>query len=374
MNILMLSYEYPPLGGGGAKIVYGLAKSLAAAGHSVDVVTMGFRGQPRHEIAEGVNIHRVPCVRLRLDICSAAEMVTYLVSAPFVLFRLLKKKRYDINHTHFIYPDGILACILKIVTGLPCIVTAHGSDVPGYNPDRFKMLHACFMFMWKRVVSCISVVVCPSESIKTLVLKSKPEANVAVVPYGFTSSKFDPNRTKEKRILVVTRMFERKGVQYVLDALVGFDHGYEVNIVGDGPYLEALNKQASDLKVNVRFRGFLDNNSDEFMDLYETSKLFVFTSEQENFPVVLLEAMSARMAIITSAGTGCQEVVGDTALLVPVCDGAAIRSALERLINDDALCSTLAHAAKRRVDEYLSWETVRQAYVALYEKYRRAAP
>jgi glycosyltransferase involved in cell wall biosynthesis len=374
MNILMLSYEYPPLGGGGAKVVYGLANTLAGAGHAVDVVTMGFRGLPRRETAGSVTIHRVPCVRLRIDICSALEMLTYIISALFVLYRVLKEKRYDIIHTHFIYPDGIISCLIKATTKVPFIVTAHGSDVPGYNPDRFKMLHACFLWLWKHVVSSISVIVCPSESIRSLVLKSKPDANVALVPYGFTCNKFDPYRTKEKRILIVTRMFERKGVQYVLEALVGLDHGYEVNIVGDGPYLDILKKRAGDLNVKARFMGFMDNNSNEFKDLYETSKLFIFTSEQENFPVVLLEAMSARMAIITTEGTGCQEVVGDTALLVPVCDAAAIRGALDRLINDDTLCGKLADAAHKRIKEYFNWDVVMKAYVALYEKYRRAEP
>jgi glycogen synthase len=49
MHILMLSYEFPPLGGGGAKVVFGLSKELVRLGHDVDVVTMGFRGLPKHE-------------------------------------------------------------------------------------------------------------------------------------------------------------------------------------------------------------------------------------------------------------------------------------------------------------------------------------
>lgn len=50
--------------------------------------------------------------------------------------------------------------------------------------------------------------------------------------------------------------------------------------------------------------------------MYETSKIFVFTSGAENFPIVLLEAMASGLAIITTEGAGCSEVVGDAALLV----------------------------------------------------------
>jgi glycosyltransferase involved in cell wall biosynthesis len=54
LKILKTSYEYPPLGGGGAKVVYGIATRLAARGHEVDLLTMGFRGLPARENVKGV--------------------------------------------------------------------------------------------------------------------------------------------------------------------------------------------------------------------------------------------------------------------------------------------------------------------------------
>ena len=47
------------------------------------------------------------------------------------------KKEYDILHAHFIFPDGILASLVSKYTGIPFVITTHGSDVPGYNPDRY---------------------------------------------------------------------------------------------------------------------------------------------------------------------------------------------------------------------------------------------
>ena len=99
MKILLLSYEYPPLGGGGSKVVYGLSQELVRAGHEVDLVTMGFRGLAKEQKVEGVNIYRVPCIRLKKSICSSPEMLTYVAAAiPFVI-RLQKQRQYDINHT-----------------------------------------------------------------------------------------------------------------------------------------------------------------------------------------------------------------------------------------------------------------------------------
>ena len=47
---------------------------------------------------------------------------------------LVDNRAYHIIHTHFILPDGLMSCLIKLESGLPYIITAHGSDVPGYNP------------------------------------------------------------------------------------------------------------------------------------------------------------------------------------------------------------------------------------------------
>jgi len=142
MRILTLSFEYPPLGGGGAKVVDGLARQLAKLGHEIDISTMGFRGLPKFETANGVNVYRHASIRKRMDICHMHEMVPHLLSALPRLKRMVAERKYEINHTHFIFPDGVLAWMLNRLTGLPYVITAHVSDVPGYNPDRFQAHHA----------------------------------------------------------------------------------------------------------------------------------------------------------------------------------------------------------------------------------------
>ena len=59
MKILMLNYEFPPLGGGASPVSYNLAKELVKQGHSIDVVTMGFKGLKRFEVVDGINVYRV---------------------------------------------------------------------------------------------------------------------------------------------------------------------------------------------------------------------------------------------------------------------------------------------------------------------------
>ena len=112
LRLLMTCYEYPPLGGGGARVVRELARELAALGHHVDLVTMRFGDQPRLEAIGGVNVHRVSCFRFRISTCTPPELLSYILGALPVARRVVRESRPDIIHSHFIFPDGLLALAL----------------------------------------------------------------------------------------------------------------------------------------------------------------------------------------------------------------------------------------------------------------------
>jgi glycosyltransferase involved in cell wall biosynthesis len=240
--------------------------------------------------------------------------------------------------------------------------------VPGYNPHRFLREHRLLFPLWNKVTQRASQIACPSEYLKSLILKQNSELQVDVIPNGIDSDKFDPGKQKQKRILVVTRMLERKGVQYILKALEGLDLNHEIHIVGDGPYLQTLKALADKLKVHAKFWGQLDNASGPLIELYETSDIFILASEAENFPVVLLEAMAAGMAIVTTKGTGCTEVVGNTALLVEPRDPIAIREALVKLVSNHDFCVELGQAARKRLENNFSWTAVAKQYNDVYDR------
>ena len=369
MRILMTSYEFPPIGGGGAAVVAGLSRQLASTGHEVDLVTMSFRDCPAEETVDGVQVHRVPCLRHAKHNCTTPEAFSYLVNAMPVVRRLLARKRFDVVHPHFILPDGLLAWRIHRATWLPYVITAHGTDVPGYNQHRLRFAHRVLRPLWKTVVAGASRIVCPSEVLQRLVLAQGTTARkTLVIPNGLEVGEYTP-RGHGARILVVTRMLERKGVQWVLDSLAESPVDPEVHIVGDGPYLPELRRRAEALDSPARFWGWLDNRSPQLRELYESAGIFVFPSEAENFPVVLLEAMAAGLAIITTEGTGCAEVVGDAGLLVPVRDSRAIGRALKRLVENPALRQSLGAAARRRIEENFTWAAVARRYVEEYQQH-----
>ncbi|MGA9291868.1 MAG: glycosyltransferase family 4 protein, partial [Ignavibacteriaceae bacterium] len=236
------------------------------------------------------------------------------------------------------------------------------------NPDRFKLIHKFLVPLWKLITSNAEKIVLPSKNLEALAKKINPKLKTSVIPNGIELNKFSSNVMKKKQILIVTRMFKRKGVQYFLEAVKGLEKDYDINIVGDGPYLEILKgiSRINNLKIN--FQGYLDNLSDQLKKLYEESEIFVFTSESENFPVVLLEAMLSGMAIITTNDTGCAEVVGNAAILIESKNPKAIKESLLKLMDSDKLVRKLQFDARKRVEEIFGWENVAQKYLELYFK------
>jgi len=370
LKILMICYEYPPLGGGGGQVVSGLANQLVRMGHTVDLLTMKYRGLPAFEKAGSFTINRAACIRKSPVICHPHEMISYLFTALPKVLAMASENSYDIIHAHFIFPDGILASLVSKFTGIPFVITTHGSDVPGYNPDRFLLMHKLLRPFWKSIIRSCSQVICLSKFLENLLKKRMPAANTVIIPNGFQIGRFRSDRLKSDKILIVTRMFKRKGVQHFLKAVDGLALDHEIHIVGDGPYLNDLKQQAKSISARIHFHGFIENSSEQFRELIETSKIFVFPSESDNFPIVLLEAMDAGMAIITSRSTGCEEVVGDTALLTSPGDVSELRNALLKYMEDPLLCERSGEMARRRLEENFSWAAVAKRYVYIYEKVR----
>jgi glycosyltransferase involved in cell wall biosynthesis len=248
------------------------------------------------------------------------------------------------------------------------VITAHGSDVPNYNPDRFKILHILLLPLWRDVTRRASLIVCPSASIEGLIKAKNPAARTRIIPNAIATDKFPPGLKEPRRLLLVTRFFERKGVQFVIRALARIPGKFDVDMVGNGPYLDTVKELAAELNVKATFWGHLDNDSAQLRELYQRAAVFVFTSEAENFPIVLLEAMTAGAAIVTTRGTGCQEVVGDTAMLVPVRDAEAIAGALTHLSESPELIQQLGQAARNRAITQFGWDGIIDRHLEMYDE------
>jgi len=375
VRILMLNYEFPPLGAGGSTSSFNLARNVVALGHQVDVVTMGFRGIPNEETMDGIRVFRVPSIRARREVCHTHEMGTYVLSGTVKATQLARQYQYDLVNAHFIVPTGPIAYATRRLSGLPYILTARGSDVPGHNPNRFRLDHRLLRPAWRGMVRDADAVVAVSRHLASRIEANAPGVKVITIPNG--CSPLGPaddgvrqadlsGRNGRMKVLMVTRLHEFKGVQYMLEAASRVPLDLEINIVGDGPYRATLEAQAARIGKPVRFWGWLDRTAPDMWRLYRESSVFVFPSEREGSPTVVQEAMSAGLAVVAADAAGTPEVVGDAGILVSPKDPAGIADALVRLANDPALVQQLGERARERVRTEFDWRDLAKRYVDLY--------
>jgi glycosyltransferase involved in cell wall biosynthesis len=134
--------------------------------------------------------------------------------------------------------------------------------VPGYNPDRFILLHKVLLPVWKSIVRSSGRIICLSRFLESLLKNKLPTANTTIIPNGFNIGRFAPDKQKVDRILISSRIFKRKGIQYFLKSVEGLSSDFEIHIAGDGPYLEKLKQQAARMSSVVHFHGYLENTSE----------------------------------------------------------------------------------------------------------------
>lgn len=301
MNILVLNYEYPPLGGGAAPVCRDLAAGMVRNGHRVTVVTMGYAGLPEHEMSEGVEIFRLRCLRTKAHACMPWEQYSYILAAKLFLKRLLAVRRYDVCHTHFVIPTGPIAQWAKERYSLPYVITAHGSDVEGYNEKNYmKVMHRLLRPAWRQIVREAYAVVAPSEYLLQLMKRELSNGRYLRIPNGLFLAKYRTDRSmKETRILLMGRMQVSKNFQTVLKAIALIPDeiwdGWAVDVLGDGPYKAELMNLCSELGIESRviFHGWIENGSPDQLDFLKKASIYISSSHFENCPMAVLEATAA---------------------------------------------------------------------------------
>ena len=167
----------------------------------------------------------------------------------------------------------------------------------------------------------------------------------------------------------VARLEEQKGVSYFLRALPELAQrwpGLVVLIAGNGTLRQALEAEAAALGVSgyTRFLGFVPNPA-EIMALLD---VVVISSVWEPFGMVAAEAMSVGRAVVASRVGGLPEVVadGESGLLAPPGEPAALAQTVDRLLADPALRARLAAAGQRRVAARFTLEVMTEKMLTLY--------
>jgi glycosyltransferase involved in cell wall biosynthesis len=374
-RILLLNYEYPPLGGGAGNATAHLARELADLGQDVRVVTAAFADLPRKTSVDGYALRRIPSLRRQADHCSPLEMLAFMASASLALPAMARTWRPDACIAFFGIPCGPPAWLLRILRGVPYIVSLRGGDVPGFQPYDLAGYHRLtaplIRFLWRGA----SHVVANSTGLAELARRSAGTTPIRVIPNGVDTECFAPaaapTGSDAVRLCFVGRLVRQKGLDVLLAALATLPRHspWRLTLVGDGPARPELAAQAARLGLGQRIHFAGWTSRETLPGLLADHDLFVFPSRDEGMPNAVLEAMATGLPVVATAIAGNEELVipDQTGLLVPPDDASALARALERLLAAPGLRREFGAAGRERAMRDYAWQRVAEAYLRLCE-------
>jgi glycosyltransferase involved in cell wall biosynthesis len=364
MNILMLCYEYPPIGGGGGIGVRNYAEAWAAKGHRVMVLTSRAKGLQARERMNGLEIVRVTTFgRRNRATATNLSMLSYNLWGLFYIVRNLGSLRqFGVLNAHFSIPTGPLAWVASKIIRRPNVLTIIGGDI--YDPTKSSSPHRKWFLRQinKWIINgADQVVAISSDTKKRAEHYYAIQRPIRVINYGFTPQMHqdlppedhDVDR-KEFRLIAVGRMVPRKGFEHLLQAMRLLPKDVVLILIGDGPLKKALQDQAEGLGVGsrVRFLGF-QNPRDIYHQLRKAD-CFVLSSLHEGLGIVVLEAMDAGLPIVATNDGGQVDLIrsGRNAILVKPADPQALADAIRQIRDDSALAESMRQNNLRDIQNH----------------------
>jgi rhamnosyl/mannosyltransferase len=365
MKILYVYKDYYPVVGGIENHIRMLCQGLKAHPDIEPTVLVTNRmGKTVIEEIDGVRVIK------------AARLAT-ISSAPISLslFAWMHRLEADVTHLHFPYPVGEIAYLLA-GRSRRMVITYHSDIV------RQRYLLRVYEPFLRRVLARADVITVSSPNYIQSSPYLRPLASKCVViPHGTDLSRFVATEAVRRRaeeirqryaaplILFVGLLRYYKGVSFLIEAMPQIEA--QLLIVGQGPQgqeWQALTRQLG-LEDKVAFLGRVSDA--ELIALYHACDIFVLPSihRSESWGAVQIEAMACGKPVVcTELGTGTSfvNVDGVTGRVVPPRDPAALATAINALLEDEATRQAMGARARERAQQEFSLETMVDRLLAIY--------
>lgn len=375
MKLLMLNYEFPPIGGGGGQAHASLLKEFAGRPDlTVDVLTSAAApGFTVESFADNIRIHKVGIRKKNLHLWRRTEVLAWLFKARSHYRRLLRETDYDLAHAFFGFPTGWLC--YRTAARLRYVISLRGSDVPGDNARLqldYKLLGPLvFKPTWQRA----SALVACSEGLRQRALRFMPSAQIGVIPNGVDLERFHPPETrstqaKPLRLITVGRLSTTKRLPMLIETMerLGRQGGnVQLTIVGGGALEAELRQRIS----AEHFRGMVTmtgrRSAGGMPAIYRKQDVFISASAQEGMSNAMLEAMASGLPIVTTRCEGVDELIADNGIVVDEPSPESVARAIAAFISDRSKLQAMSVAARRQAERF-TWRCVADRYLGLYER------
>ena len=283
---------------------------------------------------EIINNVRTICVYYKKSKSKIISLFRFFRANHLALKQLPKA---DIIHVHVLTRLGIIALWQKIVHGTPYIITEHWSRyLPGNDFNGFLRKK-----LTKLVVRRASAVTTVSEDLaKAMQNHGLTNPNYMVLPNVVDVKVFKiiPHQNTVTKIIHIS-CFEDKskninGLLESLKLLKDKNIPYQAVLIGEGMDYDMMRQKASDLQLNdrVSFTGLLQGQ--ELADVLANGDFLVLSSNYENMPVVILEALACGLPIVSTNVGGISEIINESnGMLVPPRDVEKLADAMRQMLS-----------------------------------------
>jgi starch synthase len=378
LRVAMLTREYPPevYGGAGVHVEY-LARSLADL---VDI-TVHCQGADRADAIA----HRP------WDHLAAASSALQVISTDLSMTEAVGGA--DVVHSHTWYAN-LAGHLSSLLYGVPHVLTAHSLEpLRPWKAEQLGGGYALSSWCERTAMLSASAVIAVSNGMAADIHVSYPEVpanRVHVIHNGIDAQQYSPDSARDvldrygidpgrPSVVFIGRVTRQKGLPVLLRAAEQIDPAAQLVLCAGQADTAELQAEVTGLVDRLRasrsgviwLPGMLAKP--EVIQILSHATVFVCPSEYEPLGIVNLEAMACGSAVVASAVGGIPEVVadGETGLLVPVGDEAALASAIDALIRDPARAAELGARGRQRAVAEFSWDTIAAQTAQLYEELAR---
>ncbi len=321
----IFSAQYLPNIGGVERYTYYIAKKIVEAGDKATIVTSYRKGEPIHEIKDGIEIYRVPCFSLMNGRFPVLKPCSNLIKIK----RSLELKEFDlvIVNTRF-YLHSLYGMRFAKKNKIKCITIEHGTSHLTFNNKYLDKLehiyeHVITFFdkFYCRDYYGVSQACC--EWSGHFGIKSKGVLYNAVdireiealMEEPVTDYKSEYDIHEDDVVISYTgRLLREKGIPQLLEVVknLKYDKLILLFLAGDGPLDDVVRLVVEECNDGVRKNKIIPLGRIDFPHvaaLLKITDIFCLPSDSEGFPTSVLEAAAAKCFIITTHNGGAKELL-----------------------------------------------------------------
>jgi len=371
VNLLLVNYEYPPIGGGAANATFFLARTFSRKNITTAVLTSAFGRLSGYREEDGVHVYRVPALRRYIDRSRLIEMMLFPLSAGMHVGRVVRKHDIERSVVFFTLPSGPVGYWMKRRCGIPYLVLLRGGDVPGHVPE-LNRIHRIVKPVRQMILRNAATIIANDEGLARRSMAADPYP-VSVVPNGVDTDFFAPTQNRSHadgfHVLFVGRFTAEKNLVHLLDQYAKLESAFpgkmSLRMVGDGPQMHELKRHASEagLGKSVTWHGW--TTKEQLRELYTTSSCFVNPSFYEGMPNTVLEAMASGLPVVVSDVPGNNTLIEDgwNGYVFDLKKPDAFFEALAKLIQDPEGAAKMGLQGRQRVVDNYSWDIIAEQFM-----------